>query len=59
VLRFLALQGRRFATWEDLCHAVEAATRYWNGHRYPFIWGRRKHRRPARATGIARLPVAA
>ena len=59
VLRSLALKGRRFATWEDLCRAVEAATRYWNGHRHPFVWGQRKHRRSARTTGIARLPVAA
>ncbi len=25
ILRSLALKGRCFATWEDLCHAVEAA----------------------------------
>jgi transposase len=59
VLRSLALKGRRFATWEQLCQAVAAATQYWNAHRHPFIWGRRKRRRPARAAGIARLPVAA
>ena len=58
VLRSLALKGRRFATWDQLCQAVEAATRYWNAHRHPFVWGKRKRRRPARATGIARLPVA-
>ena len=59
VLRSLALKGRRFETWEQICQAVDAATRYWNAHRHPFIWGRRNHRRPARAAGIARLPVAA
>ena len=59
VLRSLALKGRRFATWEELCQAVHAATQYWNAHRHPFLWGRRKRRRPARPTGIARLPVAA
>jgi len=59
VLRSLALKGRRFATWADLCAAVDAATRYWNAHRHPFLWGRRTRRRPARPTGIARLPVAA
>ncbi len=59
VLRSLALKGRRFATWEELCAAVDAATRYWNTHRHPFVWGRRKRRRPARPTGIAHLPVAA
>ena len=59
ILRSLALQGRRFDTWTAVCHAVEAATRYWNAHRHPFVWGKRKRRRPARPTGIARLPVAA
>ena len=59
VLRSLALKGRRFGTWEEVCAAVEAATRYWNAHRHPFVWGRRKRRRPARSTGIARLPLAA
>jgi transposase len=59
ILRSLALQGRRFDTWTAVCHAVEAATRYWNAHRHPFVWGKRKRRRPARPTGIALLPVAA
>jgi transposase len=59
ILRSLALQGRRFETWAAVSHAVEAATRYWNAHRHPFVWGKRKRRRPARPTGIARLPVAA
>jgi transposase len=59
VLRSLALKGRRFATWEQVCQAVDAATQYWNAHRHPFLWGRRKRRRPARPTGIACLPVAA
>jgi len=59
VLRSLALKGRRFVSWEEVCEAVEAATRYWNAHRHPFVWGRRKRRRRARAVGIARLPVAA
>jgi transposase len=59
VLRSLALKGRRFATWEAVCLAVAAATHYWNAHRHPFVWGRRARRRPARSTGIARLPVAA
>ena len=59
VLRSLALKGRRFETWAEVCQAVGAATHYWNGHRHPFVWGKRKRRRPARSTGIARLPVAA
>lgn len=59
ILRSLALKGRRFETWEHVCQAVAAATQYWNAHRHPFVWGRRKRRRPARPSGIACLPVAA
>jgi len=59
VLRSLALKGRRFPSWADICQAVEGATHYWNAHRHPFIWGRRTRRRPARPAGIACLPVAA
>ena len=59
VLRSLALKGRRFGTWAEVCQAVEAATAYWNQHRHPFVWGRRKRRRAARRTGVARLPLAA
>ena len=53
VLRSLALKGRRFATWEEVCHAVAAATAYWNNHRHPFIWGRRRRHRARRKPGIA------
>ena len=59
VLRSLALKGRRFATWDEVARAVAAATTYWNAHRHPFAWGRRRHRRRARPAGAARLPVAA
>lgn len=59
VLRSLALKGRRFATWAAVSEAVAAATRYWNAHRHPFVWGRRKRRHPSRPAGIAHLPVAA
>lgn len=59
ILRSLALKGRRFETWDEICEAVEAATRYWNAHCHPFVWGRRTRRRPTRPAGIARLPVAA
>ena len=58
-LRSLALKGRRFETWGDVCAAVEAVTGYWNAHRRPFAWGRRKHRRAARRAGLAHLPLAA
>jgi transposase len=59
VLRSLALKGRRFESWTEVCHAVERATTYWNAHRHPFVWGRRKRRRAARRAGLARLPLAA
>lgn len=59
ILRSLALKGKRFESWEAVCQAVDAATRYWNAHRHPFVWGRRTRRRAARQAGIARLPVAA
>ena len=56
VLRGLALKGRRFATLEEVCRAVEAATAYWNQHRHPFVWGRRRRHRPRRRPGIAAVP---
>jgi transposase len=59
ILRSLALKGRRFETWEEVCQAVAAATAYWNGHRHPFVWGRRRRHRPRRRPGIAVLPKAA
>lgn len=56
ILRSLALKGRRFATWEDICAAVNAATQYWNAHRHPFVWGRRRRHHPSRRPGIGCLP---
>jgi len=56
VLRSLALKGRRFATWADISAAVERATAYWNAHRHPFVWGRRRRHRPARRPGVGCLP---
>jgi transposase len=44
ILRSLALKGRRFASWGELVQAVDAAVRYWNEHRHPFVWGHRKRR---------------
>jgi hypothetical protein len=35
VLRSLALHGRRFATWEECCDAVEAATQSWKATAIP------------------------
>ena len=55
-LRSLALKGRRFESWEDICRAVERATAYWNAHRHPFVWGRRRRHRPRRSPGVATVP---
>ena len=57
VLKSLALKGRRFQTWEEVRAAVEAATAYWNQHRHPFVWGRRRRHRPRRQPGIAAVPA--
>jgi transposase len=55
-LRSLALKGRRFETWEKVCRAIHDATAYWNAHRHPFIWGRRRRHQPRRRSGISLLP---
>jgi transposase len=44
-LRSLALKGRRFTTWQEVVEAVEAATAYWNAHKHPYVWGRRRRHR--------------
>jgi len=54
-LRSLALKGRRFETWEEVREAIVAATQYWNAHRHPFVWGRRRRRQPRRRAGIAQV----
>jgi transposase len=59
VLRSLALKGRRFESWDEIAQAVERATAYWNDHRHPFVWGRRRRHQPRRRPGIALLPKAA
>jgi transposase len=59
VLRSLALKGRRFETWEELAVAVRTATRYWNAHKHPFVWGRRRRHRAPRKAGIAVTPAVA
>jgi transposase len=57
ILRSLALKGQRFETWEEICQAVAAATSYWNVHRHPFVWGRRRRHQPRRQPGVALLPA--
>ncbi len=52
-LRSLALKGRRFETWAEICEAVDRATTYWNAHKHPFRWGPRRRHRPRRKPGVA------
>jgi len=59
ILRSLALKGRRFESWDELAQAVHEATSYWNAHRHPFIWGRRRRHQPRRRAALALLPKAA
>ena len=59
VLRSLALAGRRFETWGEVTEGIAQATDYWNAHRHPFTWGRRRRHRPCRQPGTALLPKAA
>jgi hypothetical protein len=51
------LKGRRFETWAEIEQAVERATAYWNEHKHPFIWGRRRRHRQSRRPGVAALPA--
>jgi transposase len=59
ILRSLALKGRCFETWADVCTAIRKATAYWNAHRHPFVWGRRRRHKPRRQPGLALVPKAA
>jgi hypothetical protein len=56
VLRSLALKGRRFEAWSEIEQAVQRATEYWNAHKHPFVWGRRRRHRVPRRFGIAATP---
>ncbi len=57
-LKSLALKGKRFETWEEVEPAIERASSYWNKHRHPFVWGKRRRHRLPRKLGIACLPKA-
>ena len=57
VLRSLALKGRRFDAWAETEQAVERATVYWNAHKHPFVWGRRRRHRVSRHLGVAAPPT--
>jgi hypothetical protein len=56
VLRSLALKGRRFEAWAEIEQAVARASAYWNEHKHPFIWGRRRRHRTPRRLGIVAPP---
>lgn len=56
ILRPLALKGRHLAGPDELAKAFEGATAYWNEHKHPFIWGRRRRHKPKRKPGIALTP---
>jgi transposase len=58
-LRSLALKGRRFETWQEVETAIEEATAYWNEHKHPYVWGRRRRHQPRRKPGIAVVPKVA
>jgi transposase len=59
ILRSLALKGRRCETWGELYQAICDATAYWNAHRRPFVWGRRRRHQPRRARGVGLVPQVA
>ena len=59
ILRSLALKGRRFENWADICQAITAATAYWQAHKHPFVWGKRRRHHPRRQPGIALKPAVA
>lgn len=58
-LRSLALKGKRFETWEEIKTAIAAATTYWNAHRHPYVWGRRRRHHPRRRAGLGLTPKVA
>jgi transposase len=58
-LKSLALNGRRFESWQEIEEAVQKATTYWNAHKHPYVWGCRRRHRPRRKPGIAQLPKGA
>jgi DDE superfamily endonuclease len=58
VLKPLALKGRRLESWPAVEAAVAQGCAYWNAHRHPFVWGRRRRPRVPRRLGIACTPTA-
>ena len=58
-LRSLALRGRRFEDWAEVVGAIKGGTAYWNQHKHPYVWGRRRRHRPSRRLGLAAVPKTA
>lgn len=58
-LKSLAFKGKRFETWEEMEPAVAKASAYWNQHKHPYVWDKRRRHRLPRKPGIACLPKAA
>jgi transposase len=56
-LRSFAVKGRFFETWEQIEEAISRAVDYWNCHRHPYVWGRRRRHRAARRPGIGAMPT--
>ncbi|MBA4117049.1 MAG: transposase [Rubrobacter sp.] len=56
-LKSLAIKGRFFETWEQIEEAVTRAVDYWNAHRHPYVWGRRRRHRASRRPGIGAMPT--
>jgi transposase len=56
-LRSLAIKGRFFETWEQIEDSIERAVDYWNAHRRPYVWGRRRRHRAARKPGVEAMPT--
>jgi transposase len=54
-LRSLALAGRTFETWQEVEEAIAEATKYWNLHRHPYFWGRRRRHQRPRQSGVAAI----
>ncbi len=43
--------------WEQIEDAIEKAKDYWNAHRRPYVWGRRRRHRAARRPGVGAMPT--
>ena len=56
VLRSLALKAAASRPGPRSRRRSGRATAYWNEHRHPFVWGRRRRHRQPRRLGIAAVP---